>query len=188
MLRRYNGCRGIRRSLTRLDPSKQFGLHATMILSAGPTPWYCPPPLVDNIRWWDNFFLKFPRPSTPEKPDVDPDHLAPLKTHGSKYSPLVSTSKIFFGCGDVLGIFPASNSKTLTSSLFFHPHSTDFHHFHLLKEDHDKQNGNNGSVLQEPMLQYHEQPHNKLRETKVCIGYHQGMKHPCQQEGLQYYS
>jgi hypothetical protein len=133
------------------------------------------------------FFLKFPRPSTPEKPDVDPNHLAPLKTHGSKYSPLVSTSKIFFGCGDVLGIFPASNSKTLKSSLFFHPHSTDFHHFHLSKEDHDKQNGNNGSILQEPLPQYCKQPHKELKETKVSIGYHLGTKHSCQQEGLQYY-
>jgi hypothetical protein len=67
----------------------------------------------------EHFFLKFSRPSTPDKPDVDPDHLAPLKTHGSEYSPLVSTSNIFFGCGDVLVIFSASNNEALKLSLFF---------------------------------------------------------------------
>jgi hypothetical protein len=118
------------------------------------------------------FFLKFPRPSTPEKLGVDPNHLVLLKTHGPKYSSLVSTSEIFFGCGDILGIFPASNSKTLKLSLFFHPHSTDFHYFHLLKEDHYKQNGNDRSVLQEPLPKYCKQPHDKLKETKVSIGYH----------------
>jgi hypothetical protein len=97
-------------------------------------------------------FLKFPRPSTPDKPDINPNHLAPLKNHGSEYSPLVSTSKILFGCGDVLGVFPASNNKTLKLSLFFHPHSTDFYHVHLLNEDHDKQNSDNGSVLQKTLV------------------------------------
>jgi hypothetical protein len=101
-----------------------------------------------------NFFLRFLCHSTPNKPDVDPDHLAPLRTHGSEYSPLVSTSEIFFGCNDVLGNFPASNNETLKSSLFFHPHSTEFHHFHLSNEDHDKQNNDDGSVLQEPPPQY----------------------------------
>jgi hypothetical protein len=72
-------------------------------------------------------------------------------------------------------------------SLFFHPHSTDFHHFHLSKEDHDKQNYDNGSVLQEPLPRYQEQSQNKLREMKVCIEYHRGTKHLCQQEGLGYY-
>jgi hypothetical protein len=130
----------------------------------------------------DNLFLKFPYPSTPKKPNINPDHLTPRETHGSKYSPLVSKSKILFGCSDVLGIFPASNNKTLKLSLFFYPHSTDFHHFHLLKEDHDKQNGNNKSYLQEPLPQYQEQSHSKLGETKVCIQYHQGTEHLCQQE------
>ncbi len=159
-------------------------------------PWPClphqhlciaPPLFVDNIRWWDNFFLQFLRPSTPNKLHVDPNHLAPLKTHGSDFSLLVPSSKIFFVCKGVLGIFPASNNKTLQLSLFFHPHSINFHHFHLLNEDHDKQNGNDGSILQEPLSQYWEQLHDKLRQTKVCIEYCWGMKHCCQQEGQQYY-
>ena len=116
-----------------------------------------------------HFFLKFPCPSTPNKPDIDPNHLGLLKTHGSEYSPLVSTYEIFFGCGEILVIFPASNNKTLKSSLFFHPHSIDFLHFHLLNEDHDKQNSDNGGILQEPLPWYQDQSYNKLRETKVCI-------------------
>jgi hypothetical protein len=136
MLRQYNGYGGFCRSLTRLDPSKQFGPHATMTLSAVLTPRYCPPPL-STILYGGTFFSEIPLPLYSQEAGHGPDHLAPLKTHGSKCSPLVSTSE-FFGCGDILGIFPASNSKTLKPSLFFHPHSTDFHHFHLLKEDHDK--------------------------------------------------
>jgi hypothetical protein len=122
-----------------------------MALFAVPTPWYHLPPFIDNIRWWDIFFLKFSCPSTPNKPGINPNHLSLFKKHGSEYSPLVSTSKIFFGCGDVLGIFPASNNLTIQLSLFFHPHSTDFYHFHLSNEDHDEQNTNNKSIFQEPM-------------------------------------
>jgi hypothetical protein len=94
-------------------------------------------------------FLRFPCPPTPNKPDINPDHLVLLKTLSPKYSTLVSTSKIFFGCSEVLGVFPASNNKTLKLSLFFHPHSTYFHHFHLSNEDHDKpkDNGNNESIF-----------------------------------------
>ena len=169
MLRRYTLYGGIRRLLTRFDPSKQFGPHATMALSAVPTPWYHPLLLSTILDGGMIFFLKLPRPSTPDKLDVDPHHLAPLKTHGSESSPLVSTSEIFFGCGDILGVSPTSNNKTLKSSLFFHPHSTDFHHFHLSNEDHDKQNSDNGGILQEPLPWYQDQSYNKLRETKVCI-------------------
>jgi hypothetical protein len=32
-----------------------------MATSAAPTPWNHPPPLVDDFRWWDSIFLKFPR-------------------------------------------------------------------------------------------------------------------------------
>jgi hypothetical protein len=96
----------------------------------------------------DDFFLKFPCPPTPDKTDVDPDHLGQLKTHRPEYFPLVSTSEIIFGCDHILGIFSASSNKTLTLSLFLHPHSTDFHHFHFANEDHDKQtdNGDDGSI------------------------------------------
>jgi hypothetical protein len=159
MLCWYNFYGGICRLPTRLDPSKQFGPHATMALSAVLTPWYCPPPFVNNIRWWDNFFLKFPRPPTPNKTDIDPNHLVPLKTHHPEYSTLVSTFEIFFGCAQVLGVFPASSNKTLKLSPFLHPHSTDFHHFHLTNEDLDKQNDNcdDGSVLQEPLPQEYQE-------------------------------
>jgi hypothetical protein len=139
MLFRYTFYGGIRRLLTRLDPSKQFGPHATMAPTAAPTPWYHPPPFVDNITWWDHSFLKFPHLPTPNKPDLDPNHLDLLKTHCPEYFPLVSTSKIFFGCNHILCIFSASSNKTLKLSLFLHPHSTDFHHFYLANEDHDKQ-------------------------------------------------
>jgi hypothetical protein len=130
------------------------------------------------------FFLKFPRPPTPGKPDANTDHLGPLKTHCPEYFTLVSTSKIFFGCDHVLGIFPASSNETLKLSLFLYPHSTDFHHFHLANEAHDKQlnNGGNGSVSQEPLPQeYQEQSNAKLRETKDLIGNHQRTNHLCLQ-------
>jgi hypothetical protein len=79
MSRRYNGYGGICRSFTGLDSSKQFKLHATMTLPAALTPWYRPPPFIDDIRWWDDFFLKFPCPSTPKKLDVERITLLRLK-------------------------------------------------------------------------------------------------------------
>jgi hypothetical protein len=136
-----------------------------------------------------HFFLKFPCLPTPDKPDINPNHLVLLKTHCPSYSTLVSSSNIFFGCTHILGIFPASKNKTLKLSLFLHPHSTDFHHFHLVNEDLVEQNDNgiNGSVLQEPLPQeYWEQSHAKLGETKDFIGNHQRTNHLCQQESLQY--
>jgi hypothetical protein len=106
MLRRYTFYGGIRRSLTRFDPTKQFGPRATMALSAMPIPWYPPPPFVNDIRWWDDFFLNFPRPLASDKPNSVPDKLAPLKTHGQSHLTLGSTPKIFFGLVHVLGISP----------------------------------------------------------------------------------
>ncbi len=94
-----------------------------MASSATPTPWYCPPPFSDYIRWWDDFFLKLPRPPTPDKLDINPNHLVPLKSHCPEYSTLVPFSKIFFVCAHVLGVFPASSNKTLKLSPFLHPHT-----------------------------------------------------------------
>jgi hypothetical protein len=190
MLRWYTFYGGIRRLLTQLDPSKQFGPHATMALSATPTPWYWPPPFVDNVRWWDDLFLKFLRPPTPDKQDVDPYQLVPLKTNRPTYSTLVTISEIFFGCTHVLGVFPAPSSQTIKLSPFFHPHSIYFHHFHLANEDPEhkayKQNKNHreGSVLppapQEPLPQEatgqedQERLHAKPREKRTLVGIAKG--------------
>jgi hypothetical protein len=135
MLRRYTFYGGIRRSSTHLDPSKQFGPNATMALSATPTPWYHPPPFVNDIRWWDDFFLKSPRPPPPDKLDFDLNYLVPLKTHGHSHSTLRSTPKFFFGHMHVLDVFSTSSNETLKSSPFLHQHSTFFHHFHLINEE-----------------------------------------------------
>jgi hypothetical protein len=135
MLRRYTFYGGIRRSSTRFDPTKQFGPRATMALSAVLTPWYHPPPLIDVIRWWENFFLNFPRPLASDKPNNVPDKLAPLKTHGRAHSTLGSTPKIFFGLAHVLGISPTSSSKALKLLTSLHSHSTNFNHFFLANKD-----------------------------------------------------
>jgi hypothetical protein len=57
MLRGYDFYGGIRRLLTQPYPSKRFGQRATMTLHAAPSPSYHPPPFVDDIRGWGNFFL-----------------------------------------------------------------------------------------------------------------------------------
>jgi hypothetical protein len=69
-----------------------------MALSAAPTPWYCSPPYVDNITWWDDFFLKSPRPPPPDKLDFDLDHLIPLKTHGHALYTRVHPQDLFWPC------------------------------------------------------------------------------------------
>ncbi len=167
MLRRYNGYGGIRRSLTRLHPSKQFGPHATMTSSAMPTPWYCPPPFLDNIWWWDDFYWNPPSLLLPRSWSSTPITLLRLKPMVWIFSTSVHFQDLFWLRlrSRHLPCFKQQDSKIVIVFSF-----TDFHHFHLLKEDHDKQNGDNGSILQEPLPQYHKQPHNKLRETKVCIG------------------
>ncbi len=126
---------GIRRTLTCFDSSKQFGPQAIMASSATPTPWYCPPPFVDNIRWWDDFFLKFSRPPPPDKPDTNPGHSFPLQNHGHVLLALGSTPNIFFSHAHVLGMSPASSNMTLNSPPSLCPHSTDSTCFRLANDN-----------------------------------------------------
>jgi hypothetical protein len=106
-----------------------------MALSATPTPWYRPPPFVNNIRWWNDFFLNFPHPLVSDKLNDFPDELAPLKTHGQAHSTLGSIPKIFFGLAHVLGISSTSSSEALKLPASLHLHSTNFNYYCLANED-----------------------------------------------------
>ena len=121
MLRRYDFYGGIRRPPTPPYPSMRFGQYATMAISPTPTPCYRPPPFVDNIRGWDDFFLNSPRWTPSDRCDFGSDFLVPPESHRQNQPALASTPKIFFFC-ESLPSFLASSRETLETSLFI-PHA-----------------------------------------------------------------
>ena len=126
MLQRYDFYRGIRGPPTPPYPSKRFGQCATMALSTAPTPWYCPPPFIDNIRGRDELFLNSPCLTPSDRRDFGSDFLVPPKSHGQNQPTLASTPEISFFC-ESSPSFLASSRKTLETSLFYPPRITNFH-------------------------------------------------------------
>jgi hypothetical protein len=126
MLQQYNFYGGIRRPPTPPYPSKRFRQCATMAISAAPTPWYRPPPFINDIRGWDNFFLNSPRSTPSDRRNFGSDFLVPPKSHGQKQPTLASTPEIFFFCKNSPCLL-ASSRKTLETSLFYATGTTNFH-------------------------------------------------------------
>jgi hypothetical protein len=107
-------------------PSKQIRQWVTMALSAALTHWYCHPPFVDNIRGWDKFFMNSPCSFPSNGCSFDFNFLVPPKFHGQNYLTLASTPGIIFHCTSSPS-FLASSRKTLKTSLFYPPCTTNFH-------------------------------------------------------------
>jgi hypothetical protein len=126
MLQRYDFYGGIRRPLTQPYPSKQFRQCATMTLSPAPSPSYCHPPFVDNIRGWDEFFLNSPCLTPLDRRNFGSDFLVPPKSHGQKQPTLASTPEIFLFCESSPCIL-FSSWKTVETSLFHATRTTNFH-------------------------------------------------------------
>ena len=96
-----------------------------MALSAAPTPWYHPPPFVDNIRGWEDFFLNSPQSSPSDQLDFNFDFVVPPKSHGQNYPTLVSTPGIFFFCASSPSFLVSS--RTTLKTVFFPTRTTNFH-------------------------------------------------------------
>jgi hypothetical protein len=130
MLRQYQLHGGIRRLQPRFGQSKQFGTTATMAASAAPTPWNCPPPLVDDFRWWDNICLALPLPPTfDEPPDYHKGRFLIAPQHGGTHGALVSALESISSC---LGISSKKNSPgkgTLKTLPMFLAQPSRVHHF-----------------------------------------------------------
>jgi hypothetical protein len=91
-----------------------------MALSAVPTPWYCPPPFVDDIRGWDEFYLNSPHPSPSDQIELDLNFIIHPNPHGQNHPTLVFTPEIFSHRAGLPSL-SASSRKTLKMSLFSHP-------------------------------------------------------------------
>ena len=126
MLCRYNFYGGIRRPPTPLYASKRFGPSVTMALSAASTPWYCPPPSVNNIRGWDEFFLNSPQSSPFDRLDFNLNFVVPSNSHGQNHPTLGFTPEILFHRAGLPSLL-ASSRKTLKTSIFYHPCTTFSH-------------------------------------------------------------
>ena len=120
MLQRYDFYRGIRRPPTPPYPSKRFGPRATMVLSTAPTPWYRPPPFVDDIRGWDEFYVNSPHPSPSNQLELDLNFVVHPNSHGQNHPTLAFTPEIFSHRTGLPSLF-ASSRKTLKTSLCYHP-------------------------------------------------------------------
>ena len=94
-----------------------------MALSATPTPWYRPPPFVDNIRGWDKFYLNSPRPSPSARLALDLNFVVQPNSHGQNHPILAFTPEIFSHRTGSPSFFTSSR-KTLKTSLFYYPRTT----------------------------------------------------------------
>jgi hypothetical protein len=59
-----------------------------------PTPWYRPPPFVNNIRGWDGIYLNSPGPSPSNQLDLDLDFVAHPNSHDPNHLTLVFSPEI----------------------------------------------------------------------------------------------
>jgi hypothetical protein len=127
MLRQYQLHGGIRRPQPRFGQTKQFGATATMATSAAPTPWNRPPPLVDNFRWWDNIFLKFPWSTTlDDSPKEHQQKFLVAAQHGETHAFLVPALNPLLSCLDAPSVKKANGQETLKTSSFSQPQATHF--------------------------------------------------------------
>jgi hypothetical protein len=99
-----------------------------MATSTAPTPWNCPPTLVDNFRWWDNIFLKFPRLTTLD--DLPKEHqrkFLAAAQHGETHAFLVPALNPLISCLDAPSVRKkADGQETLKTSSFSQPLTTHF--------------------------------------------------------------
>jgi len=119
MLRQYQLYGGIRRLQTRFDSSKRFGMTTTMASSTAPTPWNCPPPSVDNFRWWDDFFLMFScLLMSKDAPIAHQTKSSGEPHHGKVNTFLVPALEELFSCIDEPCLKKNPGSKTLKTAFF----------------------------------------------------------------------
>jgi hypothetical protein len=146
MLRQYQLHGGIRRVRLRFGQSKQFRTTSTMAASAAPTPWNCPPPSIDNFRWWDNIFLNFSGPlMTNETPKIrrkrflaEPHH---GKTHKSLVPALEESFPYLFSSFEKVQV-----DGTLKTSHFHQPQNAHHHRFCRIRSNLLKNSTVNNSI------------------------------------------
>jgi hypothetical protein len=127
MLRQYQLHGGIRRPQPRFGQTKQFGAAATMATSTAPTPWHRPPPLIDDFRWWDNIFLKFPRSITlDDSPKEHQRKFLAAAQHGETHVFLVPALNPLLSRLDAPSVKKADGQETLNASSFSQPQTTHF--------------------------------------------------------------
>jgi hypothetical protein len=100
-----------------------------MTLFAAPTPWHCPSLFVNDVRWWETFFLSFPRPPTSNNLDVGYKQRLPTATHGEMCVAIVPAFDYRVDYFDPLSAKIFSGKGTLKTSAFLHTHSTQLGHF-----------------------------------------------------------
>jgi hypothetical protein len=131
MLRQYQLHGGIRRPQPRFGQTKQFKAIATMATSAAPTPWNHPPPIVDDFRWWDNIFLKFPQSTMlDDSPEEHQQKFLAVAQHGEMHAFLVPALNPLLSCLDPPSVKKAHRQETLKTSSFSQPQTTHFFCIH----------------------------------------------------------
>ena len=136
MLPQYQLHGGIRRLQTRFDKSKRVGLTTTMAASAAPTPWNRPPPSIDDLRWWDEIFLKLCLPVMSEDATIVhrmTDSGEPH--HGKMHTLLVPALEEFFSCLDEPRLKKSLSSETLKTASFPCSQTTHSHQVRRIRQN-----------------------------------------------------
>jgi hypothetical protein len=98
-----------------------------MATSTAPTPWNRPPPLVEDFRWWDNIFLKFPWSTTLDNsPKEHQQKFLAAAQNGETHTFLVPVLNLLLSRLDAPSVKKADGQETLKTSSFSQPQTSRF--------------------------------------------------------------
>jgi hypothetical protein len=86
---------------------------------------------VDDFRWWDNIFLKFPRSTTlDDSPEEHQQKFLAAAQHGETHAFLVPALNLLLSRLDAPSVKKADGQETLKTSSFSQPQTTYFRCIH----------------------------------------------------------